>query len=328
MKKPLHTSIYFRSLNATSSGTVSPDGGYALSRLQSTPPHRPGVATKRHRAQWLLAGHHQLTQGGKICRYDESSGRSARSASAWCAKRFSREWTPRFSFKLRRCAVPEKQSFIPPWFNVARPIRYRRMSVSGDKQSSLSAAHVCCARSVVIHRRMPAQLSQTPDFHGRNSLHARPVIRLADIHRISDRGRLHSFLAPTFPVLQETRHRIVNAGGGDKAFHPGRPNDFASKSLPSPKLPLGTEITSWLRAPRQLRRQYGFKVVANLRQQAADINRIVRPAPAPFSVLRHQMPVSPAPGQASKSPSIATVSNVAAQRTEQFFLQRTDLPRG
>ncbi|CQE57711.1 Uncharacterised protein [Salmonella enterica subsp. enterica serovar Typhimurium str. DT104] len=74
---------------------------------------------------------------------------------------------------------------------------------------------------------------------------------------------------------------------------------------------------------RQLR--HGFKVVANLRQQAADINRISRIQPQrrfQFFVIKclfHQR--------------LARVEiavdrhgfNVAAQRTEQFFLQRTDL---
>ncbi len=49
-------------------------------------------------------------------------------------------------------------------------------------------------------------------------------------------------------------------------------------------------------------------------------------APAPFSVLRHQMPVSPAP-QASKSPSIATVSMLPPS-VQNSFPQRPDLPRG
>ncbi len=98
--------------------------------------------------------------------------------------------------------------------------------------------------------------------------------------------------------MQKTRHSVVDVGGGDKTFH----RYFATSAACRPKI---AKVARWGRrspvgAPlRQLR--HGFKVVANLRQQAADINRISRVAQRRFQFFVIKCLFSPAHGEASKS---------------------------
>ncbi|MNE81098.1 hypothetical protein D3C80_1777260 [compost metagenome] len=68
----------------------------------------------------------------------------------------------------------------------------------------------------VTHRCVP-QFFQLPDLATEQLFYARPVIRLADVHRI--RQRSHRGMRLPLTIRQEARHGIVGIGRGDKTLH-------------------------------------------------------------------------------------------------------------
>ena len=127
-----------------------------------------------------------------------------------------------------------------------------------------------CFGGFIINRGV-SQLIKTPDFAAEQLFHARPVVRLADVHGVRQ-GRLRRLRRPV-AILQEARHGIVGVGSGNKTLNrqPQRFRQQAGGEI--------AEVAAWHRHHqlvtgllRQLRDR--LEVVADLRQQTTDINRV------------------------------------------------------
>ena len=174
----------------------------------------------------------------------------------------------------------------------------------------------------LIINRGVTQLAQAPDFTAEQLLDARPVVRLADVHGVRQR-RLGSFWRP-LAALQIAGNGVVRVGGGNKALNrqTQRLGQQTSGQIAEVAAWHGNHqlIASFL---RQLRRR--FEVVADLRQQAADVDGVSRVEPQRglqlFIVKRllHQRLAG------IKVAINRHGFNVAAEGTEQLLLQRADL---
>ena len=222
-------------------------------------------------------------------------------------------------FELRRMCGPQEQAVFT-WVKLVaqRTIGNRRVRFRGIPHR-LQLAHG--GFGGLIRHRSIAQVTQAPDLTAEQLFHARPVVRLRHIHRIGE-GRLRGVRRP-LPVFQEARHGVIGVGGGDKAFH-RQTQGFRQQACRQI-----AEVTARhgdhqliARVLRQLRHR--FEVVANLRQQTADVDGV-----GGVQTQRHLQlfVVEGLLDQRLTGIEIAVNChgfNVAAEGAEQFLLQRAD----